>query len=519
MATQIVSSDHPSAPQVLEKKECEEVKTVVEVVSPPKETEEKPKDENVKVENNSIEPLSTEEVTKTDEEKPMIAEPEEKVEEKPKSEDASEATVPRVEPEEKLKTEDTTAPPAQLKDEDLANPPSEPEMKVEVHPETDDAKIQDKNIEACQDKGEINSYVAEQVAESVESKSEEKVEIEISKNNAIEEIAEELTKKTTDVPESLVDAVIKEEEVVKETLPEKETEAAAEKDAETEVEHTKEVTPEAVIAEGEISTLRPAVTEEPEKDSADIVAKEIEAAVAKDKETCDKVEVNELSNEKAKDVVEEPEKEKTEVVSEVKDEEKKAEEIEELVQVIKKEEITLEEKMEKAGETTKPATEEVAEAISLAEKADGGVNTSQDIDLLTKNGTVKNEKLSHLENKVEDEAATSKGSASLGELLKPQTEEKEQENVKADIEEKKNIEETTTLDDVVKGDELTKDVEGNKETSKDTPVEDVPVTKSKQSNNILTKVKQSFVKAKKAIIGKPPNSKTPSSETTAEIKA
>ncbi|GAB4855683.1 hypothetical protein Ancab_024325 [Ancistrocladus abbreviatus] len=61
----------------------------------------------------------------------------------------------------------------------------------------------------------------------------------------------------------------------------------------------------------------------------------------------------------------------------------------------------------------------------------------------------------------------------------------------------------------------TKDVNNAKE-SQDQPKEEVPA--KKHSNNILSKVKQSLVKAKKAITGKSPQPKTRSSETKDDIK-
>ena len=55
-------------------------------------------------------------------------------------------------------------------------------------------------------------------------------------------------------------------------------------------------------------------------------------------------------------------------------------------------------------------------------------------------------------------------------------------------------------------------------TSQDQPKELPAKSTQKQSNNIISKVKQSLVKAKKAIIGKSPSSKTLSSDTKGDIK-
>ncbi|XP_021898966.1 myb-like protein X isoform X2 [Carica papaya] len=79
---------------------------------------------------------------------------------------------------------------------------------------------------------------------------------------------------------------------------------------------------------------------------------------------------------------------------------------------------------------------------------------------------------------------------------------KEKEKVVAGVEEK----ETETIDR-----------EGKRE-SKNMGREGAAKQSSKQSNNIISKVKQSFVKAKKAIIGKSSTPKTVSNETKGEIK-
>lgn len=55
-------------------------------------------------------------------------------------------------------------------------------------------------------------------------------------------------------------------------------------------------------------------------------------------------------------------------------------------------------------------------------------------------------------------------------------------------------------------------------TSKDLPKETPAKPAQKQSNNIISKVKQSLVKAKKAITGKSPSSKNLSSEPKGDIK-
>ncbi|XP_043724245.1 neurobeachin-like [Telopea speciosissima] len=62
-------------------------------------------------------------------------------------------------------------------------------------------------------------------------------------------------------------------------------------------------------------------------------------------------------------------------------------------------------------------------------------------------------------------------------------------------------------------------IEDNSKTDQEPPKQEVSVKPSqKQSNNIISKVKQSIVKVKKAIIGKSPSSKTLSSEAKGDIQ-
>ncbi|KAL7237739.1 hypothetical protein ACSBR2_003944 [Camellia fascicularis] len=82
-----------------------------------------------------------------------------------------------------------------------------------------------------------------------------------------------------------------------------------------------------------------------------------------------------------------------------------------------------------------------------------------------------------------------------------------------------NLEKDKEAGDIAKPEVPTPESNDTK-TSKEAPKDEVISVKptSKQSNNIIAKVKQSLVKAKKAIIGKSPNSKTVSSETKSDFK-
>ncbi|XP_061367242.1 uncharacterized protein LOC133310341 [Gastrolobium bilobum] len=114
---------------------------------------------------------------------------------------------------------------------------------------------------------------------------------------------------------------------------------------------------------------------------------------------------------------------------------------------------------------------------------------------------VDNKKEGNAETKV-DEISTAV-SEPVRETLASKFEEKEEESIKTGVDnlEKEQIEEPVKTE-----------VQATKELPKETPAKPA----QKQSNNILSKVKQSLVKAKKAITGKSPSSKNLSSEPEAK---
>lgn len=103
------------------------------------------------------------------------------------------------------------------------------------------------------------------------------------------------------------------------------------------------------------------------------------------------------------------------------------------------------------------------------------------------------------------------------ESQKPEAEVKEEEDVKTEAEKLEKVDDIAKSDQNPEPETVTKDVENTK-TSQDLSKETPTKPTQKQSNNIISKVKQSLVKAKKAIIGKSPNSKTPASEAKGDIK-
>lgn len=146
--------------------------------------------------------------------------------------------------------------------------------------------------------------------------------------------------------------------------------------------------------------------------------------------------------------------------------------------------------------------EDVSSSISpseATEKSLEGDNTSRDVELVAEN---------RVESTKKDEIVSSVKTEENGEM-----EEKIEESQKSEAEVKGG-------ETAVQANETNLETEKEaSETAKpDVPKEEASKKPTKHSNNIMAKVKQSLVKAKKAIIGKSPNSKPVSSETKGDIK-
>lgn len=103
------------------------------------------------------------------------------------------------------------------------------------------------------------------------------------------------------------------------------------------------------------------------------------------------------------------------------------------------------------------------------------------------------------------------------ESKKPEVEAKEEEAVKTEAEKLEKVDDIAKSDQNPEPESVAKDGK-NAETPQDLSKGIPTKPTQKQSNNIISKVKHSLVKAKKAIIGKSPNSKTPASEAKGDIK-
>ncbi len=128
---------------------------------------------------------------------------------------------------------------------------------------------------------------------------------------------------------------------------------------------------------------------------------------------------------------------------------------------------------------------------------------------------VDNEKGGHTDTKVDE--ISSAVSEPVRETLASKFEEEEATKTGVDNLEKEQTEEPVKSE-VQVPEPPTKESDATKTSSKDLPKQTPAKPAQKQSNNIISKVKQSLVKAKKAITGKSPSSKNLSSEAKDDIK-
>lgn len=154
-------------------------------------------------------------------------------------------------------------------------------------------------------------------------------------------------------------------------------------------------------------------------------------------------------------------------------------------------------------------------ADSSLEKADRDVEPEEENKIAAEQ--IKDETPTSAETKKDEnvEEVTSAVNQPLEESQQPEELVKKEETIKTDAKELEKVEDITKSEQnpepPTKEDDHTK-------TTQDQPKEVPAKPTQKQSNNLISKVKQSLVKAKKAIIGKSPNSKTPASEAKGDIK-
>ncbi|KAI3448423.1 hypothetical protein Pfo_005088 [Paulownia fortunei] len=527
MASETVLSDHSTAPEEVDKEVQSEVKKMEpEHVFAPKESAEMSKPEESscpaapgaeaepKIEEKQYEPPVAEEVKEIS------------ADENPKAEDLTEAAAPLAESTEQ-----------KIEDKPVEIAPSEEEKKTEDAPilEGSDKDIPEVAKETVPEP-ETTRLLEATVADS-ESKSEaEPAEKQESKVESIEEPAERV-----DVPGSSSAEVVQEKVEKAEELPAKEVEPTEVKNvtvSETKCkgEESSESTP--VVEEKPLEQSE--VTEQIEKEppAAEPIEKvvvETPTDTAKDTKLPkeDKVAIEEtvaIESSQVKSVSPKTQVEKKDVectttdevsekTGEANEEEEPAKQTVE-VEALSEERIVEPGKIEEKTEIPEAKTEEksvVAEELApceekpiqdvtssipppeITEKAAEEEVTSRDINMVEDNGNKKDETVASAEtpNDLEVEGKVDKETTK-------ETEQKIEETVQATAakcEEEKQVDEAAKTDDIQ-----------NSKDSEDIKTKDVPVKTQKQSNNILKMVKQSLVKAKKAIIGKSQNPKTPASE-------
>ncbi|XP_057961341.1 uncharacterized protein LOC131153205 [Malania oleifera] len=181
-------------------------------------------------------------------------------------------------------------------------------------------------------------------------------------------------------------------------------------------------------------------------------------------------------------------------------------------------------------ESAQPVTNKVEEAIDSMSTIEANEKPfeEEDVELVSENKkeeNIRDEIPASVETRndagigeIPDEFTISAVEKAVGEH-KESVEVKKKEAVKTNADER-----VKEVDEVVKSDvqnlERSSCKDGNDtKISQDPPKEQAPAKLSqKHSNNIISKVKQSLVKAKKAIIGKSPSSKALSSDTKGDIK-
>ena len=179
----------------------------------------------------------------------------------------------------------------------------------------------------------------------------------------------------------------------------------------------------------------------------------------------------------------------------------------------------------KPEESTPPVKEKDANTAEFIEKSFEGRSTGRDVEEENKGEQNVKEETPALGRTNKDEHVEENEAQVTTVTSKPIEEHQESElqvrNEEA-AETGKDKLEKEKVDEIAKSDiqnlEPSIDAGDETKTSQDLPKELPAKSSQKQSNNIISKVKQSLVKAKKAIIGKSPSSKTLSGETKGDIK-
>ncbi|XP_016487490.1 uncharacterized protein LOC107807598 isoform X1 [Nicotiana tabacum] len=440
-------------PEQVEKEVHEEVKTMEE-----KNNEVKPKEDcPIPVVSESVEKIHTESESPANEEIKKSDE-----EEKPKAEEPAQTVIEEIK-----------------KKADEDEKPTTEEVKKTDDAETPKAEQQPAATTATE---EVNKHVVvlnkesapEPEAESVPEEAGDVVKGELE-SEKVEIPQKESEKELQDKPTiESVEADEDKKEQVEELQANEPVKAVAKEEEVSEADQNKETSLEPVANVQDKLAEQPEVTEKIEQEPAETKSEDTEAVIPKEEETEAplKEEVEKVEENDIKDVKANQEDEKKSVVTEAK-------------------EVETSELTEKAPEVkiASRGTELIAE---------NGNNEEEN------NVTTEVTEATEVEKKV-DEATATVTEKSVEEPQKPETETKVEEETAGEVEPK--LEQEVKIDAAKDGEE--------RKTLEEAFKEEIPA-KTKQSNNLISKMKQSLVKAKKAIIGKSPSSK---SETKNEVTA
>ncbi|GFY94344.1 neurofilament protein-like protein [Actinidia rufa] len=431
---------------------------------------------------------------------------------------------------------------------------AEPKESVEVEIAKDKETSADKIEETIEEKPVVMdtpqepSEAAEKVEEEcavIEPKETVKFEIAKEKTDKDEVVATEKAPKQSEAAEKVEDecAVVEPEESAKVEIADKEISADKIEDSLLKEEQTSKdevvVTNEAPEQSEAAENVEEVCTEvEPEESVKIEIAKVVETLTDKIAETT-KVEpyVTESSDQITPTNMEAEadtkEDESTVVENANIDEKEKESSGTSVVEVLSKEVIvdsgkielesegknveTEEEKKFVTEESNEPKTNKVEDVSSseVAEKSLEGEISTRGIELVVENGkeSIKDETVTSVETEKNGEV-----DEKVVEVTTPTVEVPAEEPKKSETE-VKGAENAETVET-----NYVKEKEAGEIAKSDFPTPEPPkeevLTKptSKQSNTIMSKVKQSLVKAKKAIIGKSTNSKTVSSEAKGDVK-
>ncbi|KAF8394760.1 hypothetical protein HHK36_020977 [Tetracentron sinense] len=546
-----------------------------EIESVEKEPEEQPAVEAI--EKQPEEQLTVEAVEKEPEKQPPIEDVKEQLEEQPKKPDVPESAIeavenpvehPEVSPVKELESEVAKEPEISEAVENTVqhsefSPVKELESEVAKEPEVSKAVENPVEHSEVSPVKELESEVSkeQEVSETVENP------VEHSEVSSVKELESEVAKEP-EVTEA-VENPVEHSEVS--FVKELESEVVKAPDV-SEVESKVVENPEPVNEVEEKSQEQPEVIEEVQEKSEKVKPKNnLEGKIMEDEETsANRIEgreslKEELSSKDQESVAAEsldqvvspiqeaqadqnkdggdsslPNVDKQTDLEEIKKEESGVEglskeaiaEVEKVEEEKEEKKVKIEEKNAKIKESTQPESIQIEDvsgshfATEVTEKSFEGEQTCRDVEVVTEEkeesvnddvpDSIETKKGIDIEGKVDGVNNTTTVSEPSGESKESELEAKVDKTTETSVDMLEKEKEEEVVEETVKSD--APNLESSKDGA-DLSKQEVPTKPiQKHSTNLISKVKQSIVKVKKAIIGKSPSSKTISSEAKDDIK-